>query len=38
MPEPEHYTTTEAAVKLRMTPDGVLSGLNAVSCRRTDLS
>jgi excisionase family DNA binding protein len=24
MPEPEHYTTTEAAVKLRMTPDGVL--------------
>lgn len=24
MREPEHYTTTEAAAKLRMTPDGVL--------------
>jgi excisionase family DNA binding protein len=24
MREPEHYTTTEVAAKLRMTPDGVL--------------
>jgi excisionase family DNA binding protein len=24
MTEPEHYTTAEVAIKLRMTPDGVL--------------